>query len=290
MHTHDISTLERLRTTLGKMHPIEESEVTFTGVGKDHMGGPRFCWRFFRPNPDTFRRLAEAVSNFSGNLYWIVYASGSLSCIAPSEYGPGSSFYSPVEEKRPLDHMNRQGSLNEEFVAAALNEVPALCAHIEGALGLENRPTKVFDPASVAQQGPPSPNVELTDFVEPGMTWIVKNPDQFAKSVHAESEANKLLHFGVTLQEWHLIYSQLSGASEEKQGGSGTFAGYPMLSRIEPYEGAIFQRREIDPLLNECLRARKSTSAVLSRRGLDKLILICYWARKLHYGLYLMGP
>jgi hypothetical protein len=48
----------------------------------------------------------------------------------------------------------------------------------------------------------------------------------------------------------------------------------------------VFERNEVDALLDECLQAQASVKNPFALRGLDNLIRIARWAQKLKAGIY----
>ena len=151
---------------------------------------------------------------------------------------------------------------------------------------------------------------ELRDFTEPGMhiTWLVHDPEAFLVSPGPTSERDRLLHFGLTYQEWKNLYfdvlavHQTGRAKVRKESDSRNIVisefdeseprlkEYPMLSRIRGIlHDAVFEVDEVEPLRQECIRVKTLTTDKVALRGLDKLLLICRWAKKLDLNIYLMA-
>ncbi len=156
---------------------------------------------------------------------------------------------------------------SEEFINQAVDDVPNLTAYLEQSLELKDVPTKELKPAA---EYPPSPDDEPIDFVEPGMhvVWIIQ------KDAQGESTERRFLHFDVTENEWRGIRTTFLGLTST----STDTSQFPLLSKIDPHDGAYFKRADVSLLRREILLVRSATRDTLTINGLDKLILICNWA------------
>ena len=146
---------------------------------------------------------------------------------------------------------------------------------------------QTFDPGWVAPAQSPFLYKRPIDFVEPGAhpAWIVWSDPHGPEE--SESQLRRMLHFGVTEEEWRQIHADVLHAGDES--GASTGNAFPHLSSIDPTDGAYFERGAIEALFAECLGARSRTTSPLAIRGLDKLILLCRWADHLSGDLYLQG-
>ena len=284
-----IAAFSQLKTTLSKLYPIEHWTMSTTLDGT-YPFAPRFCWQFFRADPETLRRLGEAIRSYPGDISWIIGPPlAKERCLIATMAGNSFVGYPPISLGAILTKENEvaQSPPTEEFVNQALADVPKLCSHLEGYLKLEGRSEKSFDYRLAVPADPPSLQSDPTDFVEPGMhvAWIVRT------GVGHRETKRRMLHFSVTEDEWRRIHADiLHGTSSAREGEAGYDARFPLLSRIEETESICFAGAEVEALETECLRARARSSESLVIRGLDKLILLCHWAQHEASDLLLRAP
>jgi hypothetical protein len=220
-------------------------------------------------------RLDRAFQNYKGRVSWIRGLSSESTPICllavRGDSGRDVTGY-------PLLDANQIGSLlaglggkqvplpSEEFINQAVDDVANLTAYVEQYLELKDVPAKELKPADY----PPSPDDESIDFVEHGMhvVWIIQ------KDAQGESTERRFLHFGVTENEWNVIRTTFLGLTSTSAGTSQ----FPLLSKIDPHDGAYFKRADVSSLRREILLVRSATRDILTMNGLDKLILICNWA------------
>jgi hypothetical protein len=286
----DIYAISQLKTTLSKLYPIEHWAASATPDLRNPFA-PRFCWKFFRPDPDMLVRLGEVIRSYRGAVNWAFAApeGNTPLCLVAAKPGSGQyAGYPPLNPLGgPLTKMEVEPMATQDLIARALADIPNLCSHLERHLKLEDMPAKSFDPGLLAPPTAPSLETAPIDFVERGMhvAWIVR-PD-----TTAGPGARRMLHFSVTDDEWRRIRAEMlnisSGLSATPRTESEVF---PLLSRIEEFESVYFRRSEVGSLRDECLRARASTSDSLAIRGLDKLVLICNWAERVNGEILLSGP
>jgi hypothetical protein len=289
--TDPISVFSQLKTTLSRLYPIEHWTVSTTADATDPFA-PRFCWKFFRPDPETLARLGEGIRSYEGGVNWVLGppASNAPICLVASTRDRNQFVgYPPINRPEASNvGMERESIPTQEFIDQALADVSNLCSHLERYLKIEGLPAKSFDSLLAAPHDPPSPESAPIDFVERGMhvAWIVQ------PGTNTKSGDKRMLHFSVAGDEWRRIHddilvdtSPVSAAATRTEGDS-----FPLLSRIEESESAHFRRAEVESLRQECLRARARTSDSLAMRGLDKLILICDWANHMGGEILLRAP
>jgi len=285
-----ISAFSQLKTTLSKLYPIEHWAIS-TNPDAMHPLAPRFCWQFFRPDPEMLGRLGEAIRNYKGSVSWILGppAAKAPICLVAAEQGIDRFVgYPPIGRPEAFtSNMKQEPVPTEDFIDQALADIPNLCSHLERYLRLESMPPKSFDSHLVAPNNPPSPEGAPVDFVERGMhvASIVQ------QNTGVVSSDRRTLHFGVTEDEWRRIHADILDNTSHATAGNRIESGsFPLLSRIEESESAYFRRAEVGSLREECLRARAKTSDSLAIRGLDKLILICNWADHMAGDILLRAP
>jgi hypothetical protein len=286
------SAFSQLRSTLSKLYPIEHWAASTTPDSTLPFV-PRFCWEFFRPAPDTLRRLGDALRSYNGSISWVLGPpSAEGVCLVAAKAKNSNLFvgYPPVDNAQSLRSAEQLAPATENFVNEALTDIPNLCFHLEKQLKLDSLAPKPFEPALIAPNDPPSPEATL-DFVERGVhvTWIIV---QSGSTDNPKTASDRhMLHFSVRDNEWDRIRAAIAANSSSGSVATKPEAGqFPLLSRIEESESAYFTEGEAEPLRLECLRVRRGTSDPLAIRGLDKLILICNWARQLGGDILLRAP
>ena len=288
----DISAFAQLRTTLGRLCPIEHWAVS-TNANAINPFAPRVCWKFFRPRPEMLVRLGDGLSSYEGSVSWVFgppESNAPLCLVATKRDRNRLVGYPPISQPllSPSDvGMELESLPTREFIDQAVADIPSLSSHLEKFLKLEDMPARLFDSSLVAPHDPPSPESPPKDFVEHGMhvAWIVQPGAD-------DSSGNKrMLHFSVAEDEWRRIHDDiLVDASHASVATRTETESFPLLSRIEEYEGAYFSRAEVGLLRQECVRARARTFDSLAIRGLDKLILICDWANHMSGEISLRAP
>jgi hypothetical protein len=273
-----LSVFSQLKTTLSKLYPIEHWAIS-SKADAAYPFAPRFCWKFFRADPETVGRLGEAIRDYKGSVSWVIGPPlNDATCLVAAKQGLGQFVGYPSID-RPTEW---QPLPTGEFVGQALADIPHLCAHLERYLRLEHLAAKSFDPGLLAPPDPPSTDVTPFDFVERGMNvaWIVYTGRIEAGEKEGTSSGDRrMLHFSVTTKEWRQIEAELfdgtttGGVARSKNGA------FPLLAKIQESESVYFRGAEVATLRQECLQARANTWKPLAIRGLDKLILLCNWAQ-----------
>ena len=293
---------------LSKLYPIEWMQ--FASQPDQHGAqAPRFCWRYRPSDSSAYNRVEQAVSEFHGEVLWRLYAGYLRCCIAAVTLaGPsGGYLQTPPDLNPPEKHA--VPAPDPALLAKAVEEIPKLCQHIEQRLGLRNVLPKPFAPESDgACQQKPLPR-DLEDFVEPGMhvVWLVRDTAEFESHSGPASRSDRMLHFGVTRQEWQTIFLEVLNADEQKHGNlpnmppgqsrtaypaepKAKVRAYPVLSRTRRYlYDLIFETGEVRLLRQECQHAMARTSSPVALRGLEKLSRICAEAIRLGLGIYMMS-
>jgi hypothetical protein len=287
-----------LKTTLSKLYPVEHWTMSTTADAV-YPFAPRFCWAFFRADPEMLGRLAEALRNYKGSMSWVFGpAPANTLCLVAAE--PGSNQfvgYPPVSRSGALSAKEGAEQLSgptEEFIDQAVTDVPYLCFYLEQCLGLEQLPPKSFDPQLIAPLDPPSVESAPFDFVERGMhvAWIVYGVTTESREGKGNGPFDRrMLHFSVTAEEWRRIDADTLDETYRPSGVTRSETGsFPFLAKIQEHESAYFRGVEVEALRQECLRARARTSTPLAIRGLDKLILLCSWAQHTAGDILLRAP
>jgi hypothetical protein len=283
----------RLKTTLSKLYPIEHWAMS-TRADAGYPFAPRFCWEFFRADPETLRRLSEAIRNYSGGVSWVFGPpSAGATCLVAAELGRGQFVgYPSIDGYPPVNGPMEPLTLpTEEFIDKALIDIRSLCSHLERDLGLEQLAAKSFDPRLIAPHDPPSVDIAPFDFVERGMhvAWIIHGgATESGAGKQASPRARQLLHFSVTAEEWRRIEAGLLDKDSQPNGVARP--SWLLLTKIQETESAYFRGTEVESLRQECLAVRASASTPLAIRGLDKLILLCNWAHHKAGDLFLRAP
>jgi hypothetical protein len=294
---------------LGKLHAIEWME--FSPRPDEHdPRAPRFCWRYRQADSSAYNSIGQAVSEFDGDVLWRLDVNYQRCCIAAIGRGGAHREDSQSDSGLNAPRTSQLSALDQVFLTQAMAEIPALCQHIEERLGIRNLASK---PLSPEPGGPPRQQAlprDLEDFVEPGMhtIWLARDPAAFESGSAPTSRADRMLHFGVTDQEWQIIRSEVldpdgrkhetSATNEPRQAGRAHPSAlnikvhtYPMLSRIRDYRyDVIYETEEVRVLRQECQQAMTRTSNVLALRGLEKLSRICAQAIRRGLGIYMMSP
>jgi hypothetical protein len=273
-----LSVFSQLKTTLSKLYPIEHWAIS-SKADAAYPFAPRFCWVYFRPDPETLGRLGEAIRDYKSSVSWVIGPPlNNATCLVAAKQGLGQFVGYPSID-RPAE---RQPLPTGEFVDQALADVPNLCAHLEQYLRLEHLAAKSFDSGLISPPDPPSADVAPFDFVERGMhvAWIVYTGRIEGREREGTSSGDRhMLHFSVTTKEWRQIEAELFDGATTAGVARSRNGAFPLLAKIQESESVYFRGAEVATLRQECLRARASTSKPLAIRGLDKLILLCNWAQ-----------
>jgi len=280
-----ISAFLPLRAALSKLYPLERWAVSTTCTATYPLA-PRFCWEFFRADPETLRRLGEALRRYEGSVSWLFGPpSAGAMCLVAAPRGIDQFVgYPPMAELDFLPEGDRRRAMNEDFVAQAVADVSNLSRYLERYFKLEGLVPKAFDPRLTAPAEPPRVEGDPVDFVEPGMhvAWIMRM-GAAAGQGHSGADVGErlMLHFSVSADEWQTIVSDILGREP---------SSFPLLGRIREDDSVYFHRTEIERLRVESVHARAGTSAALAIRGIDKVIMLCKWAQRTGGDLLLRAP
>ena len=299
----DNSVFSALKLTLSKLYPVEQSMFAIEPTTSQPIV-PRFCRNFFRPDVEGYERLMDAIVSYDGKVRWVVGPRDQgLTCIvAWPTLSSGSKLTSPFVGFPPLsvlkwsasEEAGKQLWPTKEFIEEAIADIPQFVRYLERAFKLEATTAKIFDPRLIAPPQAPSLEDEPIDFIEPGMnvTWIIE-PDSggYGADTGASRVRKRMLHFGVTSDEWRVIIEKLREEVDAKEfDSSASPSRLALLSRIQEHDGSVFAASEIEQFRLECLAVRKKTTVPLAIRGLDKLLMTCNWAEKLKGGIYFASP
>jgi hypothetical protein len=211
-----VSASSQLKTTLRKLYPIEQW-ATSPKPHPLHPFAPRFCWEFFRADPEMLTRLGEAVRNYNGSICWVFRSSpANAFCLVATNRG-SDRFVGYPPTSRPevstvTESTEQQSGPTEEFRDQALADVPNLCSHLERYLRIESSAAKSFDPRLIAPPDPPPFESTPFDFVERGMhaPWIVHNDSADSRAGKSGGLSEKrMLHFSVSADEWQRIHADI---------------------------------------------------------------------------------
>jgi hypothetical protein len=157
----------QIRTTLSKLCAIEVWTAS-TATDPLHPFAPRFCWEFFRADPDTLANLGRSLNSYKGGVAWVFGPSDiDGTCLVAAQHGRGQLVgYPPITANFPSS-TQLLAPADAEFIERAVADIASLCA--QKYLGLEHAATKVFDPGLAAPADPPSPTTPAVDFVERGV-------------------------------------------------------------------------------------------------------------------------
>ena len=247
---------------------------------------PRFCFSLFRPKPKKMASLMAAVSAYKGDVSWVMEDD----CIVAIP--PMPTFIAPpitTDEQEKLKWLAQVlPNRDAEFIKRALVDVPRLAAYLEERLNLADKPSLDFDPQWLTREGLAASRGQFEDYWEPG-SWTVflaRKPQQYAEKFEPTSAHDRPLALGIASYEMDALFDEIS-PGWEFQGEGPVVPAYPLLSRLYSMTAdALYERHEVDLLLNECLQTQAKVKNPEAIRGLDNLIRIARWAQKLKGGIY----
>ncbi len=273
-----LNTLKELQSTLSKIYPLA---IPLNVAESNSKLNPRFCWKFFRPDPAVVTKLSRATASYKANIRWMLVAGVSgQTCFAlqvPDDMNSRESAQ-PVSDARSLP-------------GPVVSDVPEFCRHIEAVLDLTDIESKSFDyDFRVAP-----PLTEIVDFWDLGthVIWIVPAPTEFAKMQQIESSHAKRLQFSLTLDEWLALYSDVfdwKSTNYEGRPNPSKTDLFPILSRLSATESETLDPAEVRIFRGECIRAYERAHNLQTFQALNKLVIASNWALELDRGLYFRGP
>src|SRR6266853_615694 len=229
---------------------------------------PRFCFALFRPKPEMRSALMAAVNAYKGEVIWTI----DEDCISAMPGTPTMlRLVAPPMTPEERESLREKYKLlpftplkaDAEFVKRALFDAPRLAAYLEERLNLSGKPSLDFDPQWLTREGLAASRPQVEDYWEPG-SWTVslaRKPQEYAGKLEPTSTRDRSLAFGI--------------------------AAYPLLSRLSDMTAdALYEPREVDALLDECIQTQARVKAPDAIRGLDNMIRIARWAQKLKVGIY----
>jgi hypothetical protein len=256
---------------------------------------PRFCFALFRPKPEMRSALMAAVNAYKGEVIWTI----DEDCISAMPGTPGGTRLSAMpmmpeqrerfrEEHKLLPFVPLKA--DAEFVKRALGDAVRLAVYIEDRLGLAGKPSLDFDPQWLSREGLAASRGQFDDYWEPGAwsAFLARKPQQYAGKFEPTSVNDRPLAFGIAAYEMDALFDELSPGWEAFQGEEGpVISAYPLLSRLSDMTvDALYDRNEVDALLDECVQTQARVKAPYAIRGLDNLVRIARWAQKLKVGIY----
>jgi len=256
---------------------------------------PRFCFALFRPTPEMRSALMAAVNAYKGEVIWAI----DEDCISAVPGTPGATRLTAMpmtpEERERLREKYRELARNPpkadaEFIKRALADAVKLAAYIEDQLNLSGKPSLDFDPQWLSQEGLAASRGQFDDYWEPGSwsVFLARKPQQYVGKFEPTSAQDRPLAFGVAAYEMDALFDELSPGWEAFQGEEGpVIPAYPLLSRLSDMTAnALYERNEVDALLDECIQTQARVKTPYAIRGLDNLVRIARWAQKLKVGIY----
>jgi hypothetical protein len=249
---------------------------------------PRFCFSLFRPRPEQMASLISAVSAYKSDVSWVI----GDDCIAAIPAMPDLAVR-PVtaeEQEKFRAMLYKVAHPDADFVKQAMLDAPRLAAYIEEQLGLAGKPSLDFDPQWLTREGLAASRGQFEDYWEPG-SWTVflaRKPQQYIEKFEPTSTQDRPLAFGVAAYQLDALFDELSPGWEAFQGEEGpVIPAYPLLSRLSDMTAdALYERNQVDALLDECIRTQARVKTPYAIRGLDNLVRIAQWAQKLKVGIY----
>jgi len=255
---------------------------------------PRFCFSLFRPKLEVMSLLRAAVHGYKGDVIWAM-DDGYIVALPGTPGEPHFRAAMTAEEHERLREKYRELARNPpkadaEFIRRALVDAVKLAAYIEERLGLAGKPSLDFDPQWLTREGLAASRGQFEDYWEPG-SWTVflaRKPQQYVGKLEPTSSQDRPLDFGIAAYEMDALFDELSPGWEAFQGEEGpVIPAYPLLSRLSDMTAdALYERNEVDALLDECVRTQARVKTPYAIRGLDNLVRIAQWAQKLKVGIY----
>lgn len=234
---------------------------------------PRFCFSLFRPKQEAMSSLIAAVNEYQGDVIWVM----DESCIGAM---PFKTTFITSETG---------------FAKRAMLDAPRLSAYLEEQLGLAGKPSLDFDPQWLTREGLAASRGPFEEYFEPG-SWTVflaRKPQQYTQALQPTSTRDRPLAMSIEMYEMEAVLDQLDAAWMSRQGSEiegptgPVVPAYPLLSRLSNMTAdALYERQEVDALLDECLQTQEAARNPDAIRGLDNLIRIAHWAQKLKVGIY----
>jgi len=248
---------------------------------------PRLCFSLFRPKPQQMVSLISAVSAYKGDVNWVMEDD----CIVAIPAMP--DFTAPpvtAEEQEKLQAMlYKAAHPDAEFVKQAMRDAPSLAAFLEARLNLRGRSSLEFDPQWLTREGLASSRSQFEDYWEPHAwtVFLARKPQQYAGTLEPTSAHDRPLAISIAIYQVDALFDDLSPGWESLQGEGPVIPAYPLLSQFSDMTAnPVFERHEVDALLDECLLAQARVKNPFALRGLDNLIRIARWAQKLKVGIY----
>jgi hypothetical protein len=248
---------------------------------------PRFCFSLFRPKPQQMASLISAMLAYKGDVNWAMEDD----CIGATPAMP--AFVAPPstadEQEKVQAMLYKVAHPDAEFVKQAMLDAPRLAAFLEARLNLAGKPSLDFDPQWLTREGLAASRGQFEDYSEPG-SWTVflaRKPQQYRESSKPTSAQDRPLAIGIDDYEKDALFDELSPGWQAFHDKDPVIPAYPLLSRLfDTGADVLYERHEVDALLDDCLQAQRSVKNQDSIRGLDNLIRIARWAQKLKVGIY----
>ena len=302
-----LSTGDWFPYVLAKLAPLEEwnvilspedlvrdrynSDFEFQLAKQDTWTVPRFCFHFFRIEPQALSRLFIALDSYHGAVIW----SPMDSCISAFVQRPQFEGVAPTQENIPTvetlkrweDAIRNPPKPDPEFVKKAVADIPHLCQYLETQMGLADREPKDFDTEVLAKEALANSPGTFENFVERGdhmpTLTIPGQPIDFRRDGRHQPS------FGVGMFEMGDLLVELGSAPGARR-DEPSAPEYPLLSRLDDVASdAVYEPKEANKLLAEVTRAQTVAKRPSSIRALDKLYRIAKWAERDGSGIFFNG-
>jgi hypothetical protein len=248
---------------------------------------PRFCFSLFRPKPQQMASLISAVSAYKGDVNWVMEHDCIVVIPAMPDFGPPP--LTAEEQEKFQAMLYKVTHPDADFMKQAMSDAPGLAAFLEAQLNLAGKPSLQFDPQWLTREGLASSRGEFEDYWEPHSwkVFLARKPRTYASTMEPGSTHDRTLAISIDLYQVDALFDELNPGWESFQGDGPVVPAFPLLSQFSDMTAnLVFERNEVDVLLDECLQAQASVKNPFALRGLDNFIRIARWARKLKAGIY----
>lgn len=248
---------------------------------------PVFSFSFFRPKPGAHMKLINLLESYQGAAYWSkVDANVSAYKRKPTFRGMIAITSEEIRQRVEKEFAELL-TPDLDFIRRCVEDIPALCAHIEKQLGLEGVAPTDFSEEWLTAEGLAHSRGEFEDFHDRGthIPYLARDPDRYAEDLKPTSEADLQLHIHVSLP------------SVETPGPHGTeirpapgVSECPLLLDFPmPWDDGTYQAEQIPDLLTELRNVQNHADDPALLRELDNFIRVANWANKLKLGIFLSG-
>jgi len=251
---------------------------------------PVFSFSFFRPKPGTYVKLLNLLESYRGVAYWSK-VDANISAYKRKSRFRGIIAITSEEVRQQLEKEDAELlTPDPAFMQRCVEDIPALCAHIEKQLGLEDVAPTEFSEEWLTAEGLARCRGEFEDFYDRGthVPYLARDPDRYAKDFKPTSEADLQLHINVSLPSVQIETPAGPTTSEERPATGVSecplLLGFPM-----PWDDGTYPSEQIPALLAELRHVQNYAKDPKLLRSLDNFIRVANWASRLKLGIYLEG-